>query len=108
MYVYHRNDELTVFVSHCPVSFLMCLVDQWFSSCITSTLGENPQDNNEWLGVLKGRRVLEDPGATPPPTPTSDKAAMVLSIFYKRISQQKQKFVNNLTKRDYKSAYAKI
>lgn len=66
MYVYHRNDELTVFVSHCPVSFLMCLVDQWFSSCITSTLGENPQDNNEWLGVLKGRRVLEDPGATPP------------------------------------------
>lgn len=65
MYIYHRNDELTVFVSHCPMSFLMCFMDQQFSACITSTLGENPQDNNEWLGVLNGRRVLEDPGATP-------------------------------------------
>ena len=97
MDVYHRNDELTVFVSHSPMSFLMCFMDQQFSACITSTLGENPPDNNEWLGVLNGRRVLEDPGATPP---TSDKAAMLLSIFYKRISQLKQKFVNNLTKRD--------
>ena len=67
MHVYHRNDELIVFVGHCPVRFVMCFVNQWFSACMTSTLGENPQDNNEQLGILKGRRVLKDPGATPLP-----------------------------------------
>ena len=67
MHVYHRNDELIVFVGHCQVRFVMCFVNQWFSACMTSTLGENPQDNNEQLGILKGRRVLKDPGATPLP-----------------------------------------
>lgn len=98
MRVYHRNDELIVFVGHCPVRFVMCFVNQWFSACVTSTLGENPQDNNEQLGVLKGRRMLKGPGATP--TPTSDKAAVLLSIFHNKISQLKQKFVNGLIKRD--------